>query len=479
LKWIQGFDFYTFLGEDEDIKTKITTLLKKEHPEMNIDFIESAIFELEPSNKRLRKMISIKSKINLENLVVLSSRPPTQTYFKEYHPFVFIQLNGEHFPYTREELALNISKDKIIKEKLGLTILSTNKTLKKDMAGADWLMKDTLEMLELETYSLDSFSGLFFFGTAGAGKTHFAEALAGTTGRRLVLFDLPYFMSLPNPTKTIDDIFNFLQEQDEKYLLLIDEIEKMFEFGGGSGSLVAKNVFGKLLTRLNMIYGDVNNKITFVATANNITDIMVNSPEFLRRGRFNRLYFLDYPDEEGSKSIFELYKMKNKDRVERMMQTNYTKYKNGNSQEIKKLIPYFNEVSKGTYSLEELSQFFYIDFSIFSIYTFIESKYGKHKVSDADKFVYSPPEIRAVSEELQNQAFLRVLDENQEYEKLVPEMGSKRFQTDDKFVLEVIGSIVPLQISARDGISKQISQSKTYLGKDSASVQQFTTSSSK
>jgi SpoVK/Ycf46/Vps4 family AAA+-type ATPase len=153
-----------------------------------------------------------------------------------------------------------------------------------------------------------SITGLFLFGVAGAGKSYFAECFAGTTGRHFVMLDLAHFMSLPNPTKAIDDVFVFLLSQKENYLLLIDEIEKMFQLDGSSTNLVSEQIFGKMLTWLANIYESKNSNLTFVATANRVENLLKNKPEFVRRGRFDRLYFLNYPKVETSApEIFKMY----------------------------------------------------------------------------------------------------------------------------------------------------------------------------
>ena len=263
-----------------------------------------------PSIDEIRRMVNEKD-TDLSSIAIVSPQSTLDYSFIPMGFFTEIELRSDFFPYTSEQIKLGIAKTEVISKRTGLRIEKPSVTLN-DMAGASNLVKDVERMLLLEEQGMFTLTGIFLFGVAGGGKSFFGQALAGTTGRRFVALDLAHFMSLPSPTRAIDEVFDFLLDQrdkGERYLLLIDEIEKMMGFGGND--LVATQVFGKLLTRLNDIYAMEDSNITFVATANNISPIMANNPEFLRKGRFNRLYFMNYPSYKSAIEIFELYKKKN------------------------------------------------------------------------------------------------------------------------------------------------------------------------
>jgi ATP-dependent Zn protease len=231
--------------------------------------------------------------------IVVDYREPKDVIVRSYNVFTVMDVRSADFPFTSEHKALGIDKAEVLSEKLGLRIAKPEVTFD-DMAGAEVLHDDIEQMLNLEKMGLMNITGLFLFGVAGAGKSYFAECFAGSTGRHFVMLDLAHFMSLPNPTKSIDDVFVFLLKQDEKYVLLIDEIEKMFQLDGSSTNLLSDQIFGKMLTWLAMIYEGKGTNITFVATANRVENLLKNKPEFVRRGRFDRLYFLNYPKIESS-----------------------------------------------------------------------------------------------------------------------------------------------------------------------------------
>lgn len=83
-------------------------------------------------------------------------------------------------------------------------------------------------------------------------------------------------------------------------ILWIDEIEKAFSSGGEEDGGVSMRILGTFLSWLQDRKGD----IFVVATAN---DIVKLNPEFLRKGRFDEIFFVDLPSAETRKSIFEIH----------------------------------------------------------------------------------------------------------------------------------------------------------------------------
>ena len=85
-------------------------------------------------------------------------------------------------------------------------------------------------------------------------------------------------------------------------ILWIDEIEKAFAGidQNGGASDITKRLFGQFLTWLQ----EKENTVFVVATANDITAF---PPEFLRKGRFDEVFFIDFPNEEERERIFEIH----------------------------------------------------------------------------------------------------------------------------------------------------------------------------
>ena len=95
-------------------------------------------------------------------------------------------------------------------------------------------------------------------------------------------------------------------------ILWIDEIEKGLSGVGSSGktdSGVTSRMFGTILTWLQ----EKEVPVYVIATANNISSL---PPEFLRKGRFDEIFFVDLPSEEERKEIFKIQIEKRKRKAE-------------------------------------------------------------------------------------------------------------------------------------------------------------------
>ena len=85
-------------------------------------------------------------------------------------------------------------------------------------------------------------------------------------------------------------------------MLWIDEIEKGFAGVGSSGSAdggTSARVFGAFLNWMQ----DKTKPVFVVATANDVSQLQ---PEFLRKGRFDELFFVDLPDTKERTAIWEI-----------------------------------------------------------------------------------------------------------------------------------------------------------------------------
>ena len=85
-------------------------------------------------------------------------------------------------------------------------------------------------------------------------------------------------------------------------ILWIDEIEKGLSgaSGGGGDGGTSVRVFGTLLTWMQ----EKTSPVFVFATANNINGL---PPELLRKGRFDEIFFVDFPSSEERKKILEIH----------------------------------------------------------------------------------------------------------------------------------------------------------------------------
>jgi len=193
----------------------------------------------------------------------------------------------------------NISAENILSEKFGVKFVKPKLTLK-DYGGAERLAHEVNEILIKERYGLPV-QGFLVAGIPGAGKSFFAECLSGELNRFMIELNLAKFLEYDQPLLMVDNFFDFIANSGDNYVIRIDEIEKMLK-----GEEI-KNIFGRLLTQISGFGERSKSKVFFVATANNLSELMKEHPEFARSGRFDYLLYLTFPDESNARKIFGLY----------------------------------------------------------------------------------------------------------------------------------------------------------------------------
>jgi hypothetical protein len=143
--------------------------------------------------------------------------------------------------------------------------------------------------------------GVLLVGVPGCGKSLCAKAVAMEwklpllkldTGR---LYNKYIGESERNFRRAMD-----AAERLAPCVLFIDELEKAFASGGGEDGGVSQRVLGTFLAWMQDRKADVFT----VATANDVTRLPA---EFLRKGRFDEVFFVDLPDADARKAIFELH----------------------------------------------------------------------------------------------------------------------------------------------------------------------------
>jgi SpoVK/Ycf46/Vps4 family AAA+-type ATPase len=147
---------------------------------------------------------------------------------------------------------------------------------------------------------LDPPKGVLLVGVQGAGKSLAAKATAGGFGVPLLRLD---FGALYNKYhgETERNLRAALKtaEAMAPCVLWCDEIEKGLASSDSDGG-VSQRVLGALLTWMS----ERKSPVFLVATANNIDRL---PPEFLRKGRFDEVFFVDLPGEEARAEVFRIH----------------------------------------------------------------------------------------------------------------------------------------------------------------------------
>lgn len=144
--------------------------------------------------------------------------------------------------------------------------------------------------------------GILLLGVPGCGKSLSAKAVAMEWGLPLMKLDPSnlYNKYIGESEKNFKRAMR-TAEKMSPVVLWIDEIEKAFSTGGQSeDGGVSRRIFGTFLSWLQDRKGDV----FIVATAN---DVQKLPPEFVRKGRFDEIFFVDLPDSEARQSIFRIH----------------------------------------------------------------------------------------------------------------------------------------------------------------------------
>jgi MoxR-like ATPase len=144
--------------------------------------------------------------------------------------------------------------------------------------------------------------GILLLGVPGCGKSMCAKAVACEWGLPLLKLDPAnlYDKYIGDSEKNFKRALQ-TAERMAPVILWIDELEKAFAQGGDdTDGGVSRRVFGSFLAWLQDRRGDV----FVVATSNDVSRL---PPEFIRKGRFDEVFFVDLPTPSVRASIFDIH----------------------------------------------------------------------------------------------------------------------------------------------------------------------------
>lgn len=213
-----------------------------------------------------------------------------------------------------DKLLILREKEQFIKKAGMLEIVNFSETIN-DIGGLEnlkeWLARKAKVFSNLDKaikFGVDVPKGIMIIGMPGCGKSLTAKATASLFEIPLVRLDVGRLLgkyvgeSEENMRKALK-----LSEAISPCVLWIDEIEKAFagvgEYGGGND--VTTRLFGQFLTWMQ----EKENTVFIVATANDISRM---PPEFLRKGRFDELFFVNLPNGEERRKILDIHLKKRK-----------------------------------------------------------------------------------------------------------------------------------------------------------------------
>lgn len=156
---------------------------------------------------------------------------------------------------------------------------------------------------EAKKFGVDTPKGLMLVGMPGCGKSLTAKVASRMFNVPLLRLDIGRLLG-----KYVGESEHNLRmalkmsESISPCILWIDEIEKAFSGidQSGGASDITKRLFGQFLTWLQ----EKENTVFVVATANDISSF---PPEFLRKGRFDEIFYVDFPNKDEREEIFRIH----------------------------------------------------------------------------------------------------------------------------------------------------------------------------
>jgi SpoVK/Ycf46/Vps4 family AAA+-type ATPase len=155
----------------------------------------------------------------------------------------------------------------------------------------------------LDSIDMDKPRGVMLLGVQGAGKSLCAKAIATAWRRPLLRMDVGalYDKYIGESERRLRATLH-QAELMSPIVLWIDEIEKAFASSASQSTDggLSRRMFGTLLTWMQ----EHRSAVFLVATAN---DIEALPPELLRKGRFDEIFFVDLPQVDARRAIFEIH----------------------------------------------------------------------------------------------------------------------------------------------------------------------------
>ena len=205
----------------------------------------------------------------------------------------------------KEQIIKKSGMIEILNFKEGIDDIGGLKNLKKWLNNKAKIFHNLEKALE---YGVETPKGVMIVGMPGCGKSLSAKATARLFNVPLLRLDIGKLLG-KYVGESEDNMRRALAigEAISPCVLWIDEIEKAFAgIGREGGNEVTTRLFGYFLTWMQ----EKSSTVFVVATSNDISQLPA---EFLRKGRFDEIFFVDFPNDDERKNIIELHlKKRNK-----------------------------------------------------------------------------------------------------------------------------------------------------------------------
>ena len=164
-------------------------------------------------------------------------------------------------------------------------------------------------------YGLPQPKGMLILGVPGCGKSLIAKTTSRLWGLPILRLDMGRVYDGSMVGRSEANLRNALKtaESISPTILFIDELDKSFAGSGGSGDSdggTSNRIFGSFLTWMQ----EKKSPVFVMATANRVERL---PGEFLRKGRFDEIFFVDLPTPEERQDIFGIHLTKRREDIAR------------------------------------------------------------------------------------------------------------------------------------------------------------------
>jgi ATP-dependent 26S proteasome regulatory subunit len=154
---------------------------------------------------------------------------------------------------------------------------------------------------EAKDFGIEAPKGCGLFGPPGTGKSLSAKAIASSLELPLIKFDLSsVFQSLVGQSEERVRAALKMLDSMAPCVVLLDEIDKVFQRGSSGDSGVSQRVLGAVLTHMQ----ESDAPIFWVFSANRVDAL---PPELLRKGRLDEIFAVSVPDATERLAILEIH----------------------------------------------------------------------------------------------------------------------------------------------------------------------------
>ncbi len=211
---------------------------------------------------------------------------------------------------TEDEVEIVLSEKKQLIRRNGiLDYIEEDETIRA-VGGLDelkhWLTQRSDAFTErAREYGLPQPKGMLILGVPGCGKSLIAKTTSRLWGLPLMRLDMGRVYDGSMVGRSEANLRNALKtaESISPAILFIDELDKAFAGGAGSGDSdggTSNRIFGSFLTWMQ----EKTSPVFVMATANRVDRL---PGEFLRKGRFDEIFFVDLPSTDERASIFQIH----------------------------------------------------------------------------------------------------------------------------------------------------------------------------